>query len=271
MSSSFPHSGHQSSIIAVLAFFSISGHADGLADLKAALKRLQTDTSITASLHSAFEQTREEDEPKRTGDVRVRLTHDINGLHVTYDQKVLDKMEAERNLKQQQEDADTPTLNAMERLEASELQSYFSAASQIERVINKARFLDENPVLKEGRALRLLRFALPLESVIDNKKTRQYVSDFEASYKVYIDEQGTPLEIHSDYHGKGRAYIVISVEAYGSQTEQFSVVNKRLISLSSHSKSGWRSTFGDGETISSRKLEVFQASDHGLAQQVLQP
>ena len=71
---------------------------------------------------------------------------------------------------------------------------------------------------------------------------------------MIIADDGSPLESHFDYRGKGRAYIVIRVEAFGSNSSQYKVLNGRLLRVRSENKSGYSSTFGDGETTETYTL-----------------
>ncbi|QGX39576.1 hypothetical protein [Permianibacter aggregans] len=237
--------------------------ADGLADLQSALQILQAQEKIQAQVISEFAETRDPDDPKRSGFVRFQLTDDHHGLQVHYDRETLRKLEQERQLRTQNEDADTPTLNALSRLDAIDLNAMVAAAANLQRSLQRAEFISEQPRLVDGKPVRTLRFALPLEAVLQDKKTRGYVSSFDAHLEIDIDERGVPLTLRRQYHGKGRAYLVISIEAYGQQTERFQVINNRLISIHNHSESGWRSTFGDGNTVSQRALTV--ATDSELA------
>lgn len=230
--------------------------ADGFSDLQRALQALQSEALIQADVVSEFSETRDPEDPKRSGHVRFRLTDDQQGLQVHYDRSTLRKLEQERQLRTENEEADTPTLNALSRLDAIDLNAMVAAAANLQRSLQRAQFVQEQARLIDGRAVRTLRFALPLEAVLQDKKTRGYVSSFDASLEIDIDEAGVPLALRRQYHGKGRAYLVISLEAYGQQTERFQVVNNRLISVQYHSESGWRSTFGDGNTISQRSLTV---------------
>ena len=154
-------------------------------------------------------------------------------------------------------------LAAVEAVEEAVLNAMVAAAANLQRGLQRAKFVSEQPRLVDGKPVRTLRFALPLEAVLQDKKTRSYVSSFDAHLEIDIDDNGVPLMLRRQYQGKGRAYLVISIEAYGQQTERFQVINNRLISIHNHSESGWRSTFGDGNTVSKRALTV--ANDRELA------
>ena len=232
-----------------LCVSSLSAHADGLADLTNALNKLQGKAPITAKLTAEVVVNRGEGEDKviKNGNVDVVLSDGDQGLQVTFSNQVLENIDIESNEKIKDEDADTPTLNAIDRLEATELRSYVSAASSLLRQLERATFIDEQEIQYQDTNARVLNFEMPMESIVSDKKTREYVDKFESSYQVIINEQGIPLETRLEFSGKGRAYIVLSLKAYGNGLSKFTVVDNRLVTVHQEFTSGWDSTFGEGE------------------------
>lgn len=229
--------------------------ADGLTDLMQALNSLQGKTPIKAKLSAKIVDNRGEGKDKRvrTGNVDVSLHDGEHGLQVTFSQQVLENIDIEADQKLKDEDVNTPTLNAIDRLEATELRSYVSAASSLLRQLERATFIDEQEIDYNGIAARLLNFEMPMESIVSDKKTREYVSKFQSNFQVIIDEKGIPLETKLDFSGKGRAYIVLSVKAYGNGTSKFTVIDNRLVKVHQEFTNGWDTTFGEGE-----RTEVIQ-------------
>jgi len=222
--------------------------ANGLEDLMQALSSLQGSKPITATLTSEVEVNRGDGDDKviRTGNVDVVLHDGANGLQVTYSNDVMANIDIEANERVKDEDANTPTLNAVDRLDATEMRSYLSASSSLLRRVEQATFLDEEVVDYQGKHYRMLSFELPMKSIISDKKTREYVDRFESQFQVIIDDQGIPLETRLDFNGKGRAYIVLSMKAFGNGLSQFTVVDNRLVTVRQEFTSGWDSTFGEG-------------------------
>lgn len=89
------------------------------------------------------------------------------------------KIEQENSAKSIDKDADTPTLNAVNGINAAGLHNQLSSANKMLRKINKATFVDEQTYFYNDTPARLLRFNLPLEAIINEVKTRDYVSTFE--------------------------------------------------------------------------------------------
>ena len=162
--------------------------------------------------------------------------------------------------KVEDESTPTPTLMAVNSIATTELRAMLSATVNIQRRLSQAIFIDEKPIEREGKQFRLLEFTLPLESIIDDKRTRGYVKKFESSYRVLIDEAGIPVETKLSFHGKGRAYVVLRVEAMGAGMSQYEVIGDRLVCVRSEYQNGWDSTFGEGEFTEVQELNVLAAT-----------
>jgi hypothetical protein len=126
------------------------------------------------------------------------------------------------------------------------------------REINKATFIDEQAYSYNNTAARLLRFSLPLEAIINDAKTRDYVSTFEGVYKIVIDKSGVPLETQMEFKGKGRAFLVLSVKVDNSEVSKFEVVDNRLIRVHHEYSNAIYSTFGDNKSSGQNTLTIFE-------------
>ncbi len=232
--------------------------ADGLSDLKSALERLQGNSPISAILEATIIENQGEGKDKvvKNGNVEINLQDGEQGLQITYSNQVLKNADEESNLRVKDEDADTPTLNAVDRLEATELRALLSSASSLLRRLEQATFIDEQEVVYYGKAVRVLNFELPMRTIVNNKKTREYVDKFEGKFQVIIDDDGTPLETQLNFKGNGRAYIVLSLKAYGTGTTKFKVVNERLVTVHQEFTNGYESTFGERETTQTIQLNL---------------
>jgi len=226
-------------------------YADGLADLKEALAKLQGNNQISALLQSNIIENRGEGKDKvvKNGFVEINLKDGLDGLQVTFSNQVLNKVDIEASEKIKNEDADTPTLTAVDRLETTELKAYLSSAQPLLRRLEQATYIDEQAVDYQGSKARLLNFELPMHAIVRDKQTREYVSKFEGNFQIIIDDKGVPLETQLNFKGKGRAYIVLSLKAYGNGLTKYKVVEERLVTVHREFTSGFESTFGERETI----------------------
>lgn len=245
-------------VSAALTLFPCFANSQGLADLQTALGRLQGQTPIKAQLETRIVESRGEDEDKvvKNGHAIVNLKDDADGLQIMLSHDVLNRLERESNQRNQDEEVQTPTLTALEELEATEMKTFLSASSALQRRIELATFIKEEKETFQGHSARVLHFQLPLESIIREKKTRSYVDRFEGNFKIYIDAQGTPLQTQLTYKGSGRAYIVLSFKAYGNHITSFEVVEGRLVTMHHEEVRGWESTFGMGEIQETMRLQL---------------
>ena len=122
--------------ISLMAFTVNTEASQGLADLENALGSLKGTTAITATLYSTYNQDRgkKEREVKNTsGSIEVKLNMTPEGMQVTYFADTLNKIDQEKQLKADNEEALTPTLNAMERLETTSMKNMLSALRSASR------------------------------------------------------------------------------------------------------------------------------------------
>lgn len=245
-------------IIILFTGLSTNSYADSLSDLKAALERLNGDEPINASYRVAFldvSDADDEEERKETkGDVSVRIIDDKNGLQIIYSQQVMALIESEAMQRTLDEDAQTPTLNAVRDIDARGLRNTLSANASLQRRIAKAEFLGETETEFEGKPARLLSFTLPLDAVISDKKTRGYVKKFDGKFTVLIDENGVPIEAKEEFSGRGRAFVVLSVSVASSAYSRYQVHGNRLVRTSSNSSSEFSTSFGDNKETRSSVL-----------------
>jgi len=221
--------------------------ADGLADLQQALVKLDGDQPVSGVLKVSFAESRGEGKDKKlkTGAIQSTLSESIEGLDIRYSKDVLNQIAQENRIKLADEEADTPALNGAEILSASSLIPILSSAQSILDTLSKGQFKSESFIDYLDTQVRVLDFELPLESFIDDKKTRAYVNKFNGSYKVLINDDGVPIETRLSYSGKGSAYIFFSMSAQSEITSQFKIAGKRLVRINKTVESNSSSTFND--------------------------
>lgn len=236
-------------LMATLLLLGNDVFADGLTDLKASLERLNGSGPITAYYETQFLEVSdaddEDDRKENNGLVRVHLTDSEFGLQVKYSQDVMNQVEAESMQKLIDEEAETPTLNAVGDINAMRMRDLLSASSSLKRRIAKAEFIGEELQDFEGIPARLLTFNLPLDAIVDDKKTREYVSKFDGKYSILIDSDGVPLESNTQFNGKGSAFFILSVKANSANYNRYRVIDNRLVRVINEYHREFSSTFGD--------------------------
>jgi hypothetical protein len=247
-------------LVAFSLTFNAVAETEGLGLLKNALGELQGSLPISAIYQRTYKDISDadaKDDRKETfGLMTVLVTNDDQGLQVVYPQTLLSTIEEESSAKAVDEEADTPTLNAVNGINAAGLRDQLSSANKMLREINKATFIDEQATTYNNSPARLLRFNLPLEAIINDAKTRDYVSTFEGVYKIVIDENGVPLETQLEFNGKGRAFIVLSVKVDNSEVSKFEVIDNRLVRVHHEYSNAISSTFGDNISSGQNTLTI---------------
>ncbi len=209
-------------------------YADGLQDLKLALASLDSKTEIQGLVRNHIERVRGEgkDEVIKSGMAEVAVSDGEEGLKITYDNATLIKLDEESKAKAKDENADTPTMMAFDDLGAIAVRNIFSSVAELEKRLSQSDFIEETEIEFEGKRARKLMFELPLEAIITEKATRDYVDRFEGSYEIIIDDFGYPLQSQISFSGKGRAYVVLTVRIDSTSSTRYQVIGDRLVQAS---------------------------------------
>ena len=234
--------------------FSSFGFTDEIDKLNRVLNNFSTESPIHVELHSSFNHVF--DGNKKSGAVKLKLAVDKEGFHATYDQPTLTAMASESAAKTQNEDHESPTINAASKLNTVDMYRMLSASKSIQQFLYNATFINATFVMEEGKSYQQLRFNIPMESLVKNKKTRQYVDEFESEYVLWLNDTDIPVKSHLSFQGNGSAYVIFDLEAHGETTITYQVVNNRLIEVEHISKNGNSSIFGDFERVKTQRLTV---------------
>lgn len=242
-----------------------SVQASSLEKLQERLAQLTGTTPISALFSNQIENIRGEgdDQRIRTGQASLEISDDGSGLQVHYSQSLLSLVEQEQRAKTEDEEVNTPTLMALDGLDAIDLQTMLSAANSLERALLSSEYVGvlEQSETTEGQTV--LQFDLPLEAIIDDKKTREYVNKFEGQLFITVAEDGTPLHSTISFQGKGRAYVLMSISAWLERKTEYALMGDRLLQVSREGKGGFSTSFfPDTSWSSSETLTV----DFDLAQ-----
>jgi hypothetical protein len=258
-----------SSIVMMTSIISLSSFkvsADGLTDLKSTLIKLTGDTPISAIVESAYTEKRGKKKKQKTkkGLIQVNLSEDNQGLKLIYSNETISKLEHEAEQKEHDDDANTPTLNAVNGVGVAEMSTMLSAAPNLLRTLKKAKFVSEEVVTHNEINARQLNFTLPLEAIIDNKEVHEYVDEFESKFNVLINDTGMPIESSITFAGSGSAYIFFTMDLTQTNTFTYKKINNRLVNIKKTFQSKRSSTWGDTES-EGYKVLIPQAENSVLA------
>jgi hypothetical protein len=242
--------------LALAGLLAGAAHADGLADLKAALGRLPGQTPVKAQLEvKTWSRSGEGKEAQEhSGLASVAVEDGARGLQVLYAKDMLGRVEQEeRAASKDPNKAKTPTLQALREMRSTELNPMLSAAASLARDIDEASFSGEKADSYNGKPARLLSFAYSVDKLSD--KDRKYVKNFESVLEVWIAADGTPLASRRRDNVSGRAFVVVSFEAKSEEERVYQQVGDRLLTLRRESHS---SSSGAGEKSESRVVKTLQ-------------
>jgi hypothetical protein len=240
-------------VVALLAA-SLS-RADGLADLKGALARLQAQTPLKAALDvKTFDRHGDgADAIEKQGQASVSVEHGARGLSVLYGRDTLARMDAESRQLARDPKARAPTVWAIGKLDSSEIVGMTSAASALSRSLDEARFTAEKADTWNGAAARLLTFSIPIDKLPPDQ--RKYVKEFDGTLSVWIAADGTPLASETHVTVRGRAFVVVSFDAVDDWSTTYAVVGDRLLALRAENRS---TSNGAGEHGEQRVVKTLQ-------------
>ncbi|MEW6991061.1 hypothetical protein AADZ91_10265 [Colwelliaceae bacterium 6441] len=241
---------HYTRLPYLLVLTSFNLYADGLADLKSALLKLNDNSILSAVVESSYTEKRgkRKKQKTKTGLIQVQLNENHHGLQLIYNNETLAKLESEASNKEKNEDAKTPTLNAVNGVGVTEMRNMLSAAPDLLRSLQKATFVDEKQVLHNDKTVRQLNFTLPLEAIIENKEVHEYVDEFKGEYQILIDENAIPIKSTTTFTGSGSAYIFFSMDITQSNQSTFKLIDNRLVNIKKTYQSKRSSTWGDTES-----------------------
>lgn len=241
--------------------------ADGLTDLNNALDKLNGKSTIVATLETAYQQERgrKKKVKKTNGYASVKLIDDINGLQVVYSSETLANIAREENEKENDEEANTPTLNAIDDIDAGELSNMLSAAAHLRRSLKKAQYTREEIIEFQGKEVRELHFDLPLEAIITDKEVRSYVNDFNGDYSVIIDDNGIPLQAKLSFEGKGSIYLFFKLSIGQSMTYFYKVVDDRLVNYRRQFERKQKSTWDQRDSSGYTELQISEDKPQQIA------
>jgi hypothetical protein len=217
--------------LAVLLTGAGAAHADGLADLRSALARLQAQTPLRATLDVKTTERHGEgaEATEKPGQASVALEDGARGLQVLYARDTLARVDAESRQLVRDPKAKTPTVWALAKLDTTDVLPMVSAAQALARSLDGAVFKSEKADTWSGKPARLLSFTLPITKLTEAQ--RKYVKEFDGTLAVWIGADGAPLASEAHATVKGRAFVVVSFEAIDDTSTTYGVLGDRLVTL----------------------------------------
>lgn len=205
----------------------------------------QTPIQAEVQLQSLSTDGKGDDLRERPGELRFRVEHSAEGLSLQYSPQTLAALHAERRLKVQEPDADSPHLNALNALDLSDIQDLLDAATSLRRLTDSAEFLGEEATACGQATCTTLQFAYGEERLSASNK--RFVKDFEGRIEVTVDADGRPLRATQRSLAKGRVFLIIGFQSSTESEWEYSQFQGRLFTSAQRA---YRESSGGGEQAS---------------------
>ncbi len=230
--------------------------ADGLADLRGALARLQAQSVLKASVQVRdWRRTGDGKDAKETqGQASIGLEDGPRGLQPLYSHELLGRLDAESHAAVKDKSAKKPLSQVMSQLGLDDLRVLASAAPALQRAIDDAQFKSESADTWAGKPARKLVFEGSVDSL--SESDRKYVRDMKLQLTLWIGADGTPLASQRHFDLSGRAFVVVSFEQHSDEQRSYAVVGDRLVATSDDEKGSAKGAGEAQEYRTERSLQV---------------
>lgn len=187
--------------------------ADGLSDLRTALKALPAQEAVRAKIE---QDSLDREEGTETRSHRTTVVEDGPG-----GMKVLEDTGAPTHAKRKGKPGKVPGAGASE-----EFRGELRAQEELLKMLEKARLQEDRMDSFEGRPARRLRLALDLNL---DEDARKYLKRFDQDLVVWLDPQNLPLALDLRMEVRARAMVFFSVRTGIRIHERFQRYKDRLL------------------------------------------
>ena len=211
-------------------------HANGLADLKAALVRGAVGTPVRALVETTtwrkIGEGKDADEDR--GAIVLNADDGPRGLVVTHGSELLARIDADLGARAKNPNAKTPALYALDETRPRDLLAFTSAAAAMSRTLERGVFKGERADSYQGKPARALRFEMPISTL--STRDRKYAKEFTSTYEVWIGADGTPVASRMRQAVKGRAFVVVAFESMLEEDTAYALAGARLVAVRKQSR-----------------------------------
>jgi len=116
--------------------------------------------------------------------------------------------------------------HALSALGVTKVNDYLDAGPTLIRTLEHADLLSETAEDWQGKPARVLAYKLNPQL---SEKDRKYIKQLDATARIWVGADGTPLAAERQVHVKGRALIVISFESLEKEEYRFAKSGNRLV------------------------------------------
>ncbi len=214
----------------LLPLLALSLRADAPAELKARLVQLQGHDQVKGQLdRQLWQQDKDGKEPAKvvSGSFQVTVEEGPQGIQLMVSQGLLAQARKEQEAALKDPEKESGTSRSLKGVNPVDLADSLSAAPGILHDLAQSTFLEEKADTFEGQPARLLLFK-PEPKL--NAQARKAVKSMEASLKVWIAADGTPLAMEEQVAFKASKFF-ISFEGTTKTSQRFRRIGNRLVVL----------------------------------------
>lgn len=203
--------------------------ADGLADLKTALRGLPATQPVKATVDCQVWNRSGEGKKAKIiqGQAQARVEDGPSGLKLGWDKTSLDRVEAATKAK------DKGPRQAMDALSAEKARDLLDAAKDLLGDLDDAVVQEDRADTWQGRPARLL--TLKLDGKDMDEDDRKHLKSFSHTLKVWMGTDGAPLGLSEQLDMK-MSVLFISVEVHHKAARTFLTSGDRLITVHDESE-----------------------------------
>jgi hypothetical protein len=223
--------------------------ADGLSDLRAALKALPGAQPVKATLEcQVWSRSGKAKQAKIIqGRVQAKVEAGPGGLKLGWDKAELDRIQAATKAK------DKGPEQAMGALKAEKAEALLDAAKDLLGDLEEAQVLEDRADAWQGRPARLL--TLKLDATDMDEDDRKHLKSFSHTLKVWMGPDGVPLGLSEQLDMK-LSILFISVEMHHKASRTFAASGDRLMAVHDESEDSGSGAGEQGESKTVMDLKL---------------
>lgn len=201
-------------------------HADGLADMRAALAKLSGRDPIRATyeVQRVIDNKGKFSNDKFSGRASVEVEGDANGVRVQYARPLLEQMEREKNARAQEPKKPTPTVSAIAQMGALEVSEAIDYAPSLLQILDDAKVLEDRGGTWSGKPSRIVVLRLSDKRDTDIGK----MTMLENKLTLWLGDDHVPLAAELVRNAKF-SFLIFKAEWKTNRSWHFARAGDRLV------------------------------------------
>jgi hypothetical protein len=201
--------------------------ADGLADVRATLQKLQSDQPLRALVEIKTRRLGgESDKQKQSQAISAVIVESgPQGLTLSWSPEQIKQSRKAAWAATGNPDAPQPDLATLKALAAGEALNLLDAADPLRRGLEKAVLVEDKRDIYQGKSVRLLIIKVDLGL---DEEERKALKSSEGILKLWLDADGVPLAMERDIQAKFSKFL-IGFRVHEHETREFQRAGGRLV------------------------------------------